>query len=98
MKAQSNMNGDPLAGGQEMTTQTVTFGKIGDFIKGTYTGKKSVKNPNKDGMVNLYEVKGAIGLLHSVDGKKNPIEPGNAVQPGSFYVVWGGKQAIDDLF
>lgn len=89
---------DPLAGGQEMTTQTVTFGKIGNFIKGTYTGKKTVKNPNKDGVVNLYEVKGMIGHLHNVDGKKNPIEPGYDVQAGSFYVVWGGKQAVDDLF
>ena len=89
---------DPLEGGQEMTTQSVTFGKVGEFIKGTYTGKKMVKNPNKEGDVYLYELKGLIGQFHNVDGKKNPIEPAVAVQPGAFYVIWGGKQAIDDLF
>lgn len=90
---------DPLAGGQEMTTQSVTFGKVGDWIKGTYTGKKTVDNPNKPGeKVNLYELKGWLGEYHTVDGKKNPIEPAAEVQAGSYYVVWGGKQAIDDLF
>ena len=89
---------DPLAGGQEMTTQSVTFGKIGDWIKGTYTNVKTVKNPNKEGNVNLYELKGWLGEFHEVDGKKNPIEPAVQVLAGSFYVVWGGKQAIDDLF
>jgi len=91
---------DPLAGGQEMTTQSVTFGKVGDWIKMTFTGKKTVDNPNKPGeKVNLYEGKGWVGgLFHTVDGKKNPVEPAVEVQAGSFYVVWGGKQAIDDLF
>ena len=89
---------DPLAGGQEMTTQSVSFGKIGDWIKGTYTNKKLIKNPNKEGMVYLYEVKGVLGQFHNVDGKKNPIEPVVEVRPGAFYIVWGGKQDIDDLF
>lgn len=89
---------DPLAGGTEMSTQTVTFGKILDFIKGTYTNVKQVQNPNKEGMVNIYELKGQFGQFHAVDGKKNPIEPAIEVQSGSYYTIWGGKQAIDDLF
>ena len=90
---------DPLAGGQEMTTQSVTFGKVGDFIKGTYTGKKLVNNPNKPGeQVYLYELKGWLGQYHNVDGKKNPVDPAVEVESGSYYIIWGGKQTIDDLF
>ena len=92
------MGNDPLAGGQEMTTQPVSFGKIADWIKGTYTSKKLVKNPNKEGNVYLYEIKGALGQFHNVDGKKNPVDPAIEIRPGAFYIVWGGKQAIDDLF
>lgn|SRR3990167_3827668 len=93
-----NKTNDPLAGGQEMTTQTVTFGKVGNFIKGTYVGKRAVKNPNNEGMVNIYEVKGILGEFHEVDGKKNPKEPAVGIAEGSFYSIWGGKTAIDDLF
>ena len=90
---------DPLAGGQEMTTQSVTFGKVGDFIKGTYTGKKLIDDPNKKGQkVMIYEVKGMVGGYHAVDKNKLPVEPLIDIMTGSYYIVWGGKQSIDDLF
>jgi len=83
-------------GGTEVASQAVTFGKPGDFIKGTYTGKKMVKANDKD--TPLYELKAAVGSFHTVDGKKNPIEPAVIVATGSFYNIWGGKDAIDSLF
>lgn len=87
---------DPLAGGKEVSTQAVSFGKVGDYIKGTYTGKKTVKTMN--GERTLYELKGAVGMFHAVDGKKNPVEPVIEVVPGAYYQVWGGKDEIDGLF
>ena len=87
---------DPLAGGQEITTKQVTFGKVGDWVKATYVGKKLVDGVN--GKVNLYELKGQLGEFHEVDPEKKPIEPAIQIAVGSYYDVWGGKQAIDDLF
>lgn len=83
-------------GGTEVASQAITFGKPGDFIKGTYTGKKLVKANDKETL--LYELKAAVGSYHNVDSKKNPIEPAVTVQAGAYYNVWGGKDAIDSLF
>jgi len=87
-------------GGTEVTSQAVTFGKPGDFIKGTYTGKKivAVKRDNKMIDTPLYEVKASVGNYHEVDSKKNPKEPAVIVVEGSYYNVWGNKDAIDSLF
>lgn len=85
-------------GGTEVASQAVTFGKPGDFIKGTYTGSKPVKTDL--GMTVLYELKGEVGSYHNVDGKKNPIEPAVTVVKGAFYNVWRGREngTIDSLF
>lgn len=89
-------NDDPLAGGQEMSTQQVAFGKVGDFIKGTYVQKKSVKTARGDNFI--YQIKGQLGQYHEMDDNKKPVEPAKDVQIGSYYSIWGGKQTIDDLF
>lgn len=86
--------GDPLAGGQELTTQMVGFNKVGDFIKGTYTGKKHVDSKG----VNLYEIKGDVGQFHQLDDSKKLTEEPVLVEAGAFYNIWGGKSTIDDLF
>lgn len=91
---------DPLAGGREVSSSTITFGKVGDFIKGTYVGKKLIQSKS----VYLYELKGMAGVYHTVDGKKNPVEPGVTIEAGAYYQVWGGQSAtsgaakIDELF
>jgi len=90
------MSEDWKNGGKKVDTQAVTFGKVGDFIKGTYTGKKVVHANGKD--TTLYELKGLLGYYHTVDGKKNPIEPGVNIEEGAYYNVWGGKDTIDGLF
>jgi hypothetical protein len=85
-------------GGQEVASQTVTFGKPGDFIKGTYTGSKPVQTSL--GQTVLYELKGIVGSFHNVDNKKNPVEPAVEVVAGAFYNVWRGKEGsnIEGLF
>jgi len=85
-------------GGTEVTSQAVTFGKAGDFIKGTYVGSKNVETDL--GPTILYEIKGDVGSFHNVDGKKNPVEPAVKVEKGVFYNVWRGKEGsvISDLF
>ena len=86
------------SGGKEVTTQSVSWGKAGDYIKGTYTGKKFVQSKGQ----NIYEIKASVGSYHEVDAKKNPVEPAIEVQEGAFYQVWGksvGREgAIDELF
>ena len=81
-------------GGVAVTTQMVGFNQVGDFIKGTYTGKKYVASKE----VNLYEIKGQLGQYHKTDENKAVIADPVLVEAGLFYQVWGGKTAIDDLF
>lgn len=93
---------DPLSGGKEISSQAITFGKVGDFIKGTYTGKKVVDTSN--GEAPLFELKAIMGRYHNVDDKKNPIEPELSVEKGEYYNVWGsfkttsGAYSITSLF
>lgn len=93
---------DWAQGGKEVASQTVTFGKVGDFIKGTYTGQKMINTMNGD--TPLYEVKAIVGNFHTVDDKKNPVEPPVLVEEGAYYNVWGslkptsGANAITGLF
>lgn len=88
------MNDDWSKGGVEVTSQTVSFGKPGDFIKGTYTSKKYVESKENW----LYELKGDVGQFHPLDENKAPVDKPTMVDKGEYYQVWGGKSAIDDLF
>lgn len=81
-------------GGKEVTSQAVSFGVPGDFIKGTYTSKKYIES--KDNY--LYELKGDVGQYHPLDDTKHPVAEATSVIKGEFYQIWGGKAAIDDLF
>ena len=85
-------------GGTEVTSQAITFGKPGDFIKGVFTGSKHVDTGL--GPTVLFELKGIAGKYHTVDGKKNPVEPAVDIKAGEFYNVWRGKEGgqIDMLF
>lgn len=90
------------SGGKEVASQTVTFGKVGDFIKGTYCGVKIINTTNGD--TPLYEIKAIVGNYHTVDDKKNPVDPAVLVEEGAYYNIWGslkptsGANAITSLF
>ena len=85
-----------MEGGVEVASQAVTWGKPGNFLKGTYCGKKMIKANDRE--VALYELKGIVGSFNTVDSKKNPVEPPVSVVAGSYYNIFGGKDAIDSLF
>jgi len=93
----------PLEGGKEVSASKFVFGKKGDFIKGTFTGFKSVNGQN--GPVNLYEVKAMYGEYHPTENTTD--ENGNKIVKvldpvmcveGEYYQVWGGKDVIDNGF
>lgn len=95
-----SQNADPLEGGTEVKQEKFGFGKPGDFIKGTYTGVKMVKTDK--GTTPVYEVKGQFGSFHPVHqdevGNTIAAEQPVQVEPGDFYGIWGGKEAIDQGF
>lgn len=85
-------------GGQDVDTQQVGFNVIGDFIKGTYTGKKWVESKEQF----LYELKGIVGTFHVMDDNKKVVEKPVTVAPGAYYNIWGkpkGREGnVDALF
>lgn len=84
---------------KEAKSDTVSWGKVGDFIEGTLVrvDKKDVKDDVK-GIVtkNVYEIKADGGSFHTTDDKKNPIEPPVICEAGDYFTVWGGKTALDN--
>lgn len=94
---------DPLAGGREIKPNTVAFGKPGNWVKGVYTGKKTIQTAN--GPSTLYELKGLAGEYNPTENdmddngnKVTKVLPAVTVVEGDYYNVWGGKQTIDDGF
>jgi hypothetical protein len=95
---------DAFDGAQEIAPSQVSFGKIGDYIIGYYTGHKDITTSNGD--TKLYELKGIQGEFHITtnedDGNGNKIvkvaKDATPITVGDYFNVWGGKSAIDDLF
>lgn len=86
---------------QEVKSSTVSFGKVGDFVEGTLIDirVREMLDPVKGRIrKNLYEVKADAGHYHETDDKKNPIEPPVKCEAESSYLIWGGKEMIDDGF
>lgn len=94
---------DPMAGGEEIKAEAVGFNKVGDYIKGTYVGKKFTKKNERGVDVYLYEIKAEVGQYHKLTepddaGNRMIIDIPHVLTKGEHYQVWGGKQDIDDLF
>ena len=85
----------------EIKSSVVSWGKVGDFIEGTLTDirVREVKD-DKKGLIrkNIYEIKADAGQFHEIDDKKNPIEPAIDCGTGDYYIIWGGKESIDNGF
>lgn len=92
---------DPLAGMEEVQSKTVAFGRVGDFIKGTFTDKKLQPNANRPGeMQNVYELKAELGQYHATlkdeqTGEKTIATESTLVEAGEYYRVYG-KDSMDD--
>lgn len=98
------MSNDPFEGGQEVAPSQVSFGKIGDYIIGYFSGSKDITTDR--GITKLYELKGVQGEFHVTtnkdDGNGNKIvevaKDATPITKDDFFNVWGGKDAIDDMF
>ena len=79
-----------------MKSNFITWGKPGDFVVGTLLSKRQVENniSGKSVMQTIYEFKVQEGLFHTLDERKNPVEPAVIMSPGEVYNV-GGKLAVD---
>lgn len=90
---------DPLfneANEVKIEYNTIKFGKIGDFFKGTLTdnSKQMVNNLSaRKEMQTVFEFKAKAGKLHILVNKQVPAEPTMAV-PGEFYSLITSKPAI----
>lgn len=82
--------------GNEVKSSFISWGKTGDYFVGTFIGKRVVPNQlsEKNPTQIVYEFKMKEGMFHTLDDKKNPVEPAVLINRGDIYNV-GGKAAID---
>jgi len=84
--------------GEEVPSNWITWGvPVEDKVLGTLISKRTMKStfPGKEGeLVNIYEMKVDEGTFHTVDDKKNPVQPAVIIESGEIYNI-GGKAMID---
>lgn len=80
----------------EIKSNFISWGKPGDYFVGTLMGKREVVNQlsEKGEMQTIYEFKMKEGMYHTLDDKKNPVEPAVIINPGDIFSL-GGKKSID---
>lgn len=80
----------------EVKSQFISWGKPGDYFVGTLMGKREVPNQlsDKNEMQTIYEFKMKEGSFHTLDDKKNPVEPAVLINAGEIWSL-GGKKSID---
>ncbi len=79
---------DPFADMQEIKTQSLTFGKVGDWVRGTLTRRDKATSKFNDGNkeINVYEFKAQGGVDHDKEGKQAELVE------GAYYTFWGKPQ------
>lgn len=78
---------DPFAGLSEIKTESLTFGKIGDWVKGTLTNISKAPSKFQAGRIeNVYEFKAQGGFIHDEKGQNVNVDE------GAFYTFWGKPQ------
>lgn len=88
---------DPLAGMDDVKSNWVTWGKIGDWIKGTLVAIREVENrmQGREGeMQKVYEIQAEGGSFHDIDENKKVVETPTIINAGEFWQI-GGKVGID---
>lgn len=89
---------DPLFNEENLSKNAfISWGKFGDFVKGTLTSKKQVPNKLSEtpgAMQWNYEILADTGSFHAI--KDDIVSPTpTIIQPGNFIKV-GGRVSIDD--
>lgn len=95
-KATTNLD-DFFSEKNEVPSNWIKWGKVGDFIQGTFMSVEERDGKDYEGRPTrskVYEFKVMSGHFHEMDPKKNPIEPGIEISAGELYFV-GGKKGID---
>lgn len=87
---------DLMTEANEVKSQFISWGKPGDYFVGTLMGKREVQNQlsEKGEMQTIYEFKMKEGSFHTLDEKKNPVEPAVIINAGEIWSL-GGKKSID---
>jgi hypothetical protein len=88
---------DLMVEDNEIKSQFISWGKPGDNFVGTLIGKREVENQlsdKKGEMQTIYEFKMHEGIFHTLDDKKNPVEPAVVILKGEIWSL-GGKAGID---
>jgi hypothetical protein len=80
----------------EIKSSFISWGKPGDYFVGTLMSKREVPNQlsDKNEMQTIYEFKMKEGSFHTLDDKKNPVEPAVLINAGEIWSL-GGKKSID---
>lgn len=80
----------------QVKSSFIAWGKVGDYFVGTLVGKRVVPNTlsEKNPTQTVYEFRMREGSYHTLDDKKNPVEPAVIINKGDIINV-GGKAAID---
>lgn len=82
---------------EEVKANRVTFGKVGDFIKGTLVDVREIDDQYSKvpgAKAKIYEIMAEVGSFHAVDELKKVIETPVTIEAGAFYNVFG-KAGID---
>lgn len=93
------MSNEPNFDGlEEVKSQWVKWGAVGDWCRGTLTDVRDVDNqlPGKQGEKSkVYEFIAAGGSFHELDERKNPVAEATVLEKGTFWTI-GGKAGIDN--
>ena len=89
---------DLMSTDNEVKSQFISWGKPGDYFVGTLMSKREVVNQlsDKGEMQTIYEFKMKEGSFHTLDEKKNPVEPAVLINAGEIWSL-GGKKSIDAM-
>ena len=94
MENKNMTNNDPFAGMEEVPSNWMQWGKVGDWIKGTLVSKRTVMNTLKEEEQTVYEILVDSGSYHNIDDNKKVAETPTVPSKGSYFNI-GGKLAID---
>lgn len=84
---------DPLADLQEVPSNWVKWGKVGDFIRGTLVSKRVSDGYNPGKKQTVYELKTTIGRFYQTESDETPTE----VKEGEFWQVGSKDWTNDEL-
>ena len=87
------MKDDLYSDADEVQSNNVDWGKIGDFINGTLVDRDNVTTTYGDKM--LYTVRADGGSFHAVAKDKSIAKTATEIKAGDLWTVWGRNKIFD---